>query len=261
MPESFYIKDGDAWISTRATRGPWSPDHQHAGPPIALLARAMEQIAGEGFRFVRINVEIPRPVPIARLQVTATLDRSGKSVRYLSAELRDEAGTLLIQATGVAMREAEVPMPDYELHDPVEMPLPDQCDKFEYPFKTFSSEGYDTAMQKQHAKGEFLSGKCAVWFRMKVALVAGETPSALQRVMVAADSGSGISMLMTPEEYTFPNPDLTVYLRRYPQGEWICLDGLTVPHESGIGITTTHLRDEEGLFGEGLQSLLINKRA
>ena len=31
--------------SSALTRGPWHPDHQHAGPPVALVCRAVEQAA------------------------------------------------------------------------------------------------------------------------------------------------------------------------------------------------------------------------
>ncbi len=258
--DSFYLADGDAWLSTTKTRGPWSPKHQHAGPPCALLARAMEQVVGEGFRFVRVNVEIPRPVPIERLYATAKIVRSGRSVRYASAELKDEAGKLLMQATGVAIRETTLELPAYSEYDNASvLPVAESAD-FEFPFFFPDLDGYNLAMEKRCGGGEFMSGKCAVWMRMRVPLIAGETPSPLQRVMTAADSGSGVSMALDPKEYTFLNPDLTVYLRRYPVGEWVCLDGITVPDESGIGLASTGLRDKQGLIGQGLQSLLINKR-
>lgn len=260
MQDSFYIANGETFISTESTRGPWSLEHQHAGPPAALLARAMEQAVGAGFRFVRVNVEIPRPVPIAELRVESKIDRAGRSVQYASAELFDMDGKLCMQATGVAMRETEVELPEYQLHDDRELPGPDTGENFSYPFFAPDFHGYDNVIDKRLADGEFLSGRCAVWMNMTIPLVAGEETSPLQRVMTVADSGSGVSMALHTDDYVFMNPDLTVYLRRYPVGEWVCLDGTTVPHESGIGLASTHLRDAEGLIGEGLQSLLVNKR-
>ena len=43
MPDALYERDGDRFVATELTRGPWNPDHQHAGPPAALLARAIER--------------------------------------------------------------------------------------------------------------------------------------------------------------------------------------------------------------------------
>jgi hypothetical protein len=46
IPASSYVPAGEgAWRSTALTRGPWDPSRQHAGPPIALAARAMERAA------------------------------------------------------------------------------------------------------------------------------------------------------------------------------------------------------------------------
>ena len=39
LPSSAYVAlEGGAFASTDLTRGPWHPDHQHGGPPIALVA-------------------------------------------------------------------------------------------------------------------------------------------------------------------------------------------------------------------------------
>ncbi len=39
MPDAFYERDGERFLATELTRGPWDPDAQHAGPPAALLGR------------------------------------------------------------------------------------------------------------------------------------------------------------------------------------------------------------------------------
>jgi len=42
-----------AYRSTMLTRGPWHPEHQHAGPPIALVCRAFERFAaGQGMTHI-----------------------------------------------------------------------------------------------------------------------------------------------------------------------------------------------------------------
>ena len=41
-PRSAYTPVGsDAYLASPLTRGPWHPDHQHAGPPTALVCRAV----------------------------------------------------------------------------------------------------------------------------------------------------------------------------------------------------------------------------
>ena len=42
MQGSFYTAENGRLVPSELTRGPWDPDAQHAGPPAALLGRAIE---------------------------------------------------------------------------------------------------------------------------------------------------------------------------------------------------------------------------
>ncbi|MEA2378425.1 MAG: hypothetical protein QOD13_2332, partial [Thermoleophilaceae bacterium] len=58
MTGPFYSLDGERFIPSELTRGPWDPGAQHAGPPSALLARALERCEPrDGMRIGRITVE------------------------------------------------------------------------------------------------------------------------------------------------------------------------------------------------------------
>ena len=116
-------------------------------------------------------------------------------------------------------------------------------------------------MEYRFATGSFLgSGPATAWMRMLHPLVEGEEPSPLQRVLIAADSGNGISSTLDFRRYLFINVDLTVHLHRMPAGEWVCLDSLTVPEPTGVGMTDTMLFDERGPIGRAAQSLLVRER-
>src|SRR6185437_16208266 len=87
MADALYLPAGDgAFTPTALTRGPWDRAHQHAGPPSARLAHAIEAAAGiEG---ARIAVDILRPVPVEQtLQAHAEVVRGGKRVELLEATL------------------------------------------------------------------------------------------------------------------------------------------------------------------------------
>jgi len=74
---SAYIPAGDGlWRATELTRGPWDPGHQHAGPPIALLARQIERAAAPlGLTHVaRLTANLFRPIPIAELRIDVQTD-------------------------------------------------------------------------------------------------------------------------------------------------------------------------------------------
>jgi hypothetical protein len=261
-PGSFFVPEGDAFRATTLTRGPWSRDLQHAGPPSALLARAIERAlpAGAGMTVVRVTVDILRPLPIATFKTTTSVLRAGKKAQWLGADLLGPDGTLCARAAAVAMRTAQLALPveGDPLVDPV--PSPQDSPPFEFPFFADAGEGYNTAMETRLARGKFWSGRVSMWMRMRCALVEGEAPTPLQRVMTAADSGNGVSVAIDPRQFTFVNPDLTVYLHRPPVGEWVCLDARTIPQSRGVGLADTRLLDEQGPIGRSAQSLVIEAR-
>jgi hypothetical protein len=79
-------------------------------------------------------------------------------------------------------------------------------------------------------------------------------------VLIAADSGNGVSAALDWKRYLFINVDLTVYLHRLPAGEWVCLDAITIPERSGIGFADSALHDERGPIGRAGQTLLVRER-
>jgi hypothetical protein len=92
-------------------------------------------------------------------------------------------------------------------------------------------------------------------------LVPDEEPSPLERVLIVADSGNGVSWELDINRWHFINPELTVHLHREAEGEWICLDAHTAISPGGVGLATSVLSDLNGPVGTGAQSLLIAPRA
>lgn len=258
-PASFFVADGDAFQATELTRGPWSAEHQHAGPPSALLALALERALPPDFAVARLTVEILRPVPIARLRATTQPLRAGKKVQWLDADLLGPDGGLLARARAVAIRTTPLALP--VRGDPILDPVASPEQSRPFPFDFFAwPVGYHTGMEARLARGTVGRGPVAMWMRMRYPLVDGHEPSPLQRVMIAADSGNGVSQVLDPRRHSFVNPDLTVYLHRPPVGEWVCLDARTIAQERGIGLADTRLLDEEGPIGRSDQSLVIDAR-
>jgi Thioesterase-like superfamily len=258
VPESFYESDGDRFVSTELTRGPWDPRAQHAGPPAALLAREVERLEdGEDFQVGRITFEILRSVPIAPLRVRAEVVRPGRSVQLIEASLSDEDGEVM-RARAWRLRTTGVELPDLP-REPAP-PGPEAGQPRDFP-PTGQDVGYHTAMDYLFLEGAFMEqGPARVWMRMRQPLVAGEEPSPLQRVIAAADSGNGVSQTLDFQRFLFINVDLTVNLERLPRGEWVCLDAVTYPEPNGIGLADTLLLDEQGRIGRALQTLLIDTR-
>jgi Thioesterase-like superfamily len=258
VPESFYEPDGDRFLSTELTRGPWDPDAQHAGPPAALLGREIERLEdADDFQVARVTYEIMRAVPIAPLRVEAKIIRPGRRVQLIEGSLSDEEGEVM-RLTAWRLRTALVDLPELPHEDAP--PGPEEAEPGGF-IPTGQEVGYHSAMEYRFLEGGFTElGPAKVWMRMRHPLVAGEEPSPLQRVLTAADSGNGVSVTLDWTRYLFINVDLSVHLERMPVGEWVCLDAVTLPQPNGIGVADTLLLDERGRIGRGLQSLLIAER-
>jgi hypothetical protein len=256
VTDAFYSLDGERAVPSELTRGPWDPDSQHAGPPSALLGRAIELCEPrEGMRVGRVTIEILAPVPIAPLTVSARLVRPGRSVEMLEASLTGPDGEVMrARAWRVAVGEITA---DWEQEEPP--PGPQDATALEF-FATGERVGWHTAMEIVFARGKFLEpGPATVWMRPRVALVDGEKFSPLQRVLVAADGGNGVSAPLDWSRFIFINTDLSVHLLRPPEGEWVCLDAVT--HVNGLGMTDTALWDERGRIGRAAQTLLVRARS
>jgi hypothetical protein len=251
---AFYAAQGDQLIPSELTRGPWDPHAQHAGPPSALLGRAIERCEPrEGMRIGRITVEILAPVPLAPLTARASFVRPGRSVELLQASLTGPNGEVMrANAWRVAAGDVRVES------DPPP-PGPEQGRDRDF-FPTGQDAGYHTAMEYRFVRGGFLEpGPALVWMRMRGALVEGETPSPLERLMVVADVGNGVSAVLDWREFLFINTELTVHLLRPPEGEWVGVDAVT--HLDGLGLAESVLWDERGRVGRGAQTLLVRPRA
>lgn len=248
--------------STELTRGPWHPDHQHAGPPIALVCSAFEAAAhAHGLTHIaRLTANLIRPVPIGELQVQVTPVYVGRNAGHFSAQLL-AGGKEVGMFTALAQRENAFELPDGLPGHPLPMAPrpPDDSPLAHFPFAG-RHVGYSDLVETREAEGRIFGGPCAIWFRLRHPLQDGRAPSAYQRVAVAADSGNGISAVLDYERYSFVNSDLSIHLLRPPVGEWVCLDARTRLGSNGCGLAESALYDQQGLIGRAMQSLAVKPR-
>jgi len=263
VADAFYLldpADPNRFVSTELTRGPWSPDAQHAGPPSALLGYAIERCAPRaGFQVGRVAVEILGPIPLQPLTVETRVARPGRSVELIEATLSTDRGPVMrANAWRFKLAEPELELP-LQILPSGNRPGPDQAVPSVFP--SSRPVGFHTGIEYRFITGSFAEpGPAVCWIRLKYPIVAGTTPSPLQRALAAADSSNGVSSVLDWSCYLFINTDLTVTLHRQPAGEWVCLDAVTYPQPHGIGLAESALFDEKGPLGRSTQTLFLGPR-
>lgn len=122
----------------------------------------------------------------------------------------------------------------------------------------------DTVASEAAVPGDFVPPASAqlrsAWTRPRIPLLADEEPSPMERTLLVADSGSGVSAALPPADFIFINVDLTVSLPRDPVSEWILLEAATTIGADGTGMALTRLSDPLGPCGRALQTLLVAPR-
>lgn len=258
-----FVRDGERFVPTPLARGPWSADALHGGAPGALLARAIEQFerdAAAPMFVARITLELLRPVPLAPLRLVTRWLRPGRKVQLIEAALHSDDHEVA-RATGLRIRQRDLTLPDGLPMEPVSVPPPEQGEPLAPSLGSFLPGFHSHAVEHRFVKGQLISvGPATDWIRVKVPLLEGETLSPLSRVCAAADFGNGVSQILGGA-FTYINPDLTVYLHRYPEGEWVCIDSVTRVEAHGVGLAESRILDRSGTIGRSLQSLIVEERS
>ncbi|GHJ37522.1 thioesterase family protein [Streptomyces sp. TS71-3] len=260
LSAAFYRALGDGrYESAPATAGPWSPKTQHGGPPSALMGRAMERHAPRaGFRIARITLELPRPVPVADLQVEVRTVRSGSRAELLEGEITSGGQLVLL---GRAWRMIASPDDTPRLRpEPGPPPLPG-----EQPPAAMAGaylDGYIAAMEWRHEPGEGFDtpGPGTAWARQRIPLVEGEQDTPLTRALTLADSSWALASELDYQARLVINTDVTLALHREPVGEWLCVRSATAASPAGSGLALGQLDDTAGDCGRILQTLLVAER-
>jgi hypothetical protein len=248
----------DRFRASELTAGPWAAEAQHGAPVGALLLHRIQQEAGAvSPSFARVTVELLRPVPVTELTVVARVKRPGRRVQMFEAEMF-HGDNLVAAATAWSISGNALDVPGAER--PVPPPPTASGDGLNVP--EFSGRGFHRqAVEIDFVSGHFTEpGPGTVWVRFHAAVVDDHPVSPAQRALVAADFGNGTSSTVSPTETTFINADLTLYLSRTPQSDWIAIDSTTYTGGEGYGFAESVVFDESGVVGRSVQALLFQLR-
>jgi hypothetical protein len=253
---ALFESDGERFVPTTRSRGPWDPGFLHGGPVAMLAGRAMEALPrAVEMRIVRLTVEFLRPVPLAPLTVQARQVRPGRRIQLLEAAVAGPDGNL-VRAFGLRIRKAATEVPADEMVPPE--PGPAQLAAWTRSWselEAFHSQGVEIRPLDPSSMSPG-----SVWIRARLPILEGEDLTPLQRALAAADFPNGVSLRLDPARFLSINPDLTVHLHREPGGEWVHLEARTFISPDGTGVAEGVLSDLRGRFGRSMQSLILEPR-
>lgn len=243
--------------STEHTVGPWSAEMQHMGPPAALLTREIERHEPrEHMALARITVEVLGAVAPVDLEVSARTVRPGRTVELVEAELA-AGGRPVARARGWRLATGDTA--EVAGGMPAALPPPEQAVTRPAPPEWIP--GYLDALEWRWLRGHLGEhGPGTAWARLRVAVVAGEDPTSLQRLMSTADSANGIASRLDFTRWLFLNTDLSVHLYRQPDGEWVGVEAESVIGPAGAGVCSAVLHDRAGPVGRSSQVLTVRPR-
>lgn len=261
MAVALFLREKERYIPTALAGGPWNPQHLHGGPPTGLLAHVLEAAAGPDFYLARLTVDLLRPVPHAPLQVFTDTVRAGRRLQLLTASLQaDEVE--VSRASALFLAPQENPVPDYgrfpsqQLPPRQEGPLSTVAELAGFPGAEHGLVGLHTTAETYLIDGIRGHGKGRAWMRLPIPVVAGEPSSLTVQAATLCDFGNGIGQLRLDERTGTINADITLYLHRRPETEWLGLAACSCMEPTGSGLVETQLYDERGVIGKVLQSTL-----
>ncbi len=255
MPDALFEVEGDRFVPSSATPGPWGDELMHGGALGALCVHVLESAGADDVVPVRFTGDYVRPLLREPLTIEAAVVRAGKRLELVEGLVR--AGDVEIaRCSLLSIRPLAVELPDDAMA--VADPPPDAPEDFVEPAPPLEERAsfFCNGIEVREPAG-FQSH--VGWFRLMLPTVPGVAPSPIARAVAAADFGLGISSHGTwPPKLAYPNADLVVHCARPVVGEWVRIAAESIWNDNGVGLATMTLADRTGPVGTGAQSLVLS---
>ena len=236
---ALFRRQGDLFVPSLLTTGPWRRDAMHGGPPGGLIGVVAEAALEEGEVLASVQMDLEKPVPIVPLRVAVNRRSLSRRVSHLVVQLfaGDErvvsAKVLVLRSQPVeTIAPPALELPALESLRPMDW---SESDSRDYPIF------HRDVVEHRVARGGYgVTEPTAAWLRLCVPVVAGETSSPIAELLSVADFGSALSTMVAPGTgMGLINVDVNVSLFRQPKGPWFFLDALGRVGSDGIGLATT----------------------
>jgi len=253
--QPFFTRDGDAFVPTIASRGPWDQNSLHGRVIVGLLGFVIERDHGSPeFQPARLTVDMYKLPDLSPITVTTKVVREGYRIKVIDAEFIS-GGVSMARATCQLLRRTENPAgnvwspPNWDAPAPSDIAPPED---------RRSGMGGMWAMRPiSGAMGSL--GQRRTWMSEVRDLVEGYPLTPFTRVAVAADFASPFANA-GDKGLAYINSDVTVYLHRDPTTEWIGFEVINHQATAGVAIGECFLYDEAGPIGSAAVTALAQRR-
>ena len=256
---AIFTREGPLFRATEQAGGPWSPDMLQGSATTGLMVREVERLANaSGFAVRRLTFDLWRPAGLRAFGVETEMLRDGRKAKTIQVRLTDgdtEIGRCTALLTAQGSESPADPFSKSSAGDaPPEAgtPPPSFAQKWSRYFQNVSVRLIEGALEKP--------GPAAAWMRLDVPMVEGEINTPLLQAVQGADFASGVGQIVDMREWTFINPEISLYFFRQPEGEWILIRSRTRAGANGAGLTTATLSDRQGPFAEVMQAMTFERR-
>ena len=256
---AIFTPEGSLFRATERAGGPWSPDMLQGSATTALMVREVDRLAAaSGFAVRRLTFDLWRPAGLSAFALQTDMLRDGRKAKTLQVRLMDgdvEIGRCTALLTAQGEESPAAPFAKATTGDAAPetgTPPPAFAQKWSRYFQNVSVRLIEGALE--------MPGPAAAWMRLDVPLVDGEANTPLLQAVQAADFSSGVAQIVDMRQWTFINPEISLYFFRAPKDEWILIRSRTCVGERGAGLTMASLSDRQGPFAEVLQAMTFEKR-
>jgi hypothetical protein len=260
---ALFLPDGDRFIPTVLTQGPWRHDLQFGGAAAALLTCVVERVPTLApMQVARLTVDLLRPVPIAPLRTTPRVVREGKRIQVVETLLHHD-DVEVARCVALRLRVGDLGGLELPAGAPAAAPPGVRAEPGRHVYRNGNVPGIGRAVEfrlPDEGSGAFAG---PTWVRLLVPILAGEERdgggSAVARMALVADFASGFGHPVTSVPLTGINADISLHVVRPPYDEWLCLAGTGWTSQAGIGQAQATISDTAGVAATATLSRLVDR--
>ena len=256
------LPDGtERFEPTDHTVSTWSTDMQHGSPPSALLARAVRRCEHRSdTRVTRVVIEILGPIPLTEIRVRSWVERPGRRIELVVAELSaqapDGSWRVVARGSGWRMETADTT----SIANPADAAIPPRSGALPLPEDSFWRSGFIDTVDWCWLTPIGAPGLSHAWGKPNPELVEGEPLDPLDRLFLIADTANGVGTKLDPASWTFLNTDVTVHIFRVPDGAWVGVSAETSYGPDGVAMSSGVLHDDSGPVARVTQTVQVRAR-